>query len=264
MKQGMMVWNGKPNCGMQSMTGHCGKWAWTGSPGDVWHWSWPDELHVTLIIRSLSSNASYTNPCWLSKGKCVRRPLLSKATSLQFFWNAAHHLPAPILGSVAFLGKCKVGHPCTWWRLDREWIVCCFGPFLMRKHHSGGMPAVFNIILPSTLMLLAFEHVSVLGKERKGGGGRTYKHLSGDLKWTCNEICILQGWWVWKRRQAWSVQLVKQASSTFSLPWFSLSTGQPGPAAKKSHCFRLISFLADKHVKIDVSVTFTISREAAK
>ena len=33
---------------------------------------------------------------------------------------------------------------------------------------------------------------------------------------------------------------------------------------KKSHCFSLASFLADEHVKIDVSVIFTISRVAAK
>lgn len=33
---------------------------------------------------------------------------------------------------------------------------------------------------------------------------------------------------------------------------------------EKSSCFGLISFLADKHVKIDVSVIFTISRAAAK
>lgn len=53
-------------------------------------------------------------------------------------------------------------------------------------------------------------------------------------------------------------------TATFSSLPFSLSTGQPSPAVKKSNCFSLDSFLADKHVKIDVSVIFTISGVAAK
>lgn len=46
---------------------------------------------------------------------------------------------------------------------------------------------------------------------------------------------------------------------------FSVSPGQPSPAGKRpTNCIGLTSFLADKLVKIDVSVIVMISRAAAK
>lgn len=73
---------------------------------------------------------------------------------------------------------------------------------------------------------------------------------------------------MWKERGAWSPQQARGMDSPPPAPppsrSVSVGRGTESRSGRKSDCFSLASFLADKHVKIDVSVICTISRMAAK
>lgn len=131
-----------------------------------------------------------------------------------------------------------------------KWILLCHIPY---SWASLSWDAVFNIILPLTLKLLVFEHTSMLGKERKERGGRTYKHMFRDLKWTFDKICILKEWWGLGKETCLVIAAGK-TSHQHLLPllvlfqhWVTKSYSEKIPL------FFLTLFLADKHVKIDVS-----------
>lgn len=128
------------------------------------------------------------------------------------------------------------------------------------EHHLLGRQPSFqlHLVLDSLHWLLSTH---LCWGRRNGGGTRIYKYLQRFEVNLQQDLCSQGMIWSGKRQTA-SVQQVRQATMTLS-SFDTLSLGSH-ICSENSNGFSLISFLADKHMKIDLSVIFTISRVAAK
>lgn len=118
---------------------------------------------------------------------------------------------------------------------------------------------------PSSQPHLALDWLSntrLCWRKRNEGGRGIYKHLFREWPWTCNRLCLPKGGPMWKALLSRSAQRVRWDTPVPPSPAFdSLSTPGNQVLLRKNP---ITLVLTDEHVKIDVSVIFTISRVAAK
>lgn len=130
----------------------------------------------------------------------------------------------------------------------------CSCPSLIQKHRSGEGPPLFPSSPGPRRSVNGLSNPCPCWGRDNGGGCSIDPRVFRDRMNVQQDLCS-QG----------TVRPGKRDRPGRRARPFSVSPAQPSPAGKRpTNCIGLTSFLADKLVKIDVSVIVMISRAAAK